>query len=93
MRRSNKRKLLKKKDVERNLHFPSCPPDVPAALRETRHPEWKQQVKFNAGVILTDEEVRQLTEAGCEIYPMQWTEVDIDYVSVPAKYLSRLVCC
>ena len=31
---------------------------------------------FNAGVILTDEEVRQLTEAGCEIYPMQWIEVD-----------------
>ena len=27
-------------------------------------------MRFNAGVILTDEEVRQLTETGCEIYPM-----------------------
>ena len=58
-------------------------------------------MKFNAGVILTDEEVRQLTETSCEIYPMQWTEVDrnahlrrdSDYVSVPAKYKSRLVSC
>ena len=69
MRRSNKKKLLKKKDGERNLHFASCPLEVQAALRETRRAEW------NAGVILTDE-VRQLTEAGCEIYPMQWIEVD-----------------
>ena len=36
MRQSNKKKLLKKKDGERNLHFPSCPPEVQAALRETR---------------------------------------------------------
>ena len=79
----------------------SCPPDVQAALRETRHAEGKKWMKFNAGVILTDEEVRQLTEAGCDIYPMQWIEVDEnahlrrdnDYVSVPAKYKSRLVGC
>ena len=70
MRRSNKKKLLKKKDGERNLHFASCPLEVQAALRETRRAEW------NAGVMLTDEEVRQLTEAGCGIYPMQWIEVD-----------------
>ena len=25
---------------------------------------------FNAGVLLTNEEVRQLTDAGCEIYLM-----------------------
>ena len=55
----------------------------------------------NAGVILTDEEVRQLTEAGCEIYPMQRIEVDenahlrkdINNVSVLAKYKSRLFGC
>ena len=40
MRKSNKKKLLKK-DGERNLHLPSCPPDVQAALRETRRTEWK----------------------------------------------------
>ena len=58
-------------------------------------------MKFNAGVILTDEEVRQLTEAGCEIYPMKLVDTDKhvylrrdnDYVSVPAKYKSRLLGC
>ena len=58
-------------------------------------------MKFNAGVILTDEEVRQLTEAGCEIYPMKWVDTEksaylrrhSDYVSVPAKYKRRLVGC
>ena len=58
-----------KKDGERNLHIPSCTLDVQAALRETRRIERNQWMKFNAGIILTDEEVRQLTEAGCEIYP------------------------
>ena len=46
-------------------------------------------------------EVRQLTEAGCEIYPMKWVGAhknahprrDNDYVSVPAKYKGRLVGC
>ena len=56
---------------------------------------------FNAGVILSDEEVRQLTESGCEIYPIQWIEVDKnarqrnsnDFTTVPPKYESRLVGC
>ena len=93
MRQNNKKKMLKKKDVERNHHFASCPPEVQAALRETRRAEWKKWMKFNAGAILTDEEVRQLTEAGCEMYHMQWIEVDKnahlrrdhDHVSVLAK--------
>ena len=93
--------MLKKKDGERNLHFPSCTPDVQAALRETRRTEWNKWMKLNAGVILTDEEVRRLTEAGCEIYPMKWVDTDkneylrrdSDYVSVPAKYKSRWVGC
>ena len=62
MRKSNKKKVLKKKDGERNLHFPSCMPDVQAALRKTRGTEWKKWMKFNAGVILTDEEVRRHTK-------------------------------
>ena len=41
-----------------------------------RHAEWNKWLNFNACLILTDEEVRQLTEAGCDIYPMQWIEVD-----------------
>ena len=48
---------------------------------------------------MTNEEVRQLTEACCEIYPMKWLGTDKnahlrsdnDHVSVPAKYKSRLV--
>ena len=58
-------------------------------------------MKFNAGVILTDEEVRQLTEAGSEICQMKFVDThknachrrDNGYVSVPAKYMTRLVCC
>ena len=47
-------------------------------------------MNFNAGVVLTDEEVRQLTEAGCEIYPMKWVETnkkrsEEDHDYVPAK--------
>ena len=99
--KSNKKKLLKKKDGERNLYFPSCPPKIQAALRETRHAEWKQWMSFNAFVTLTDEGVRQHTEGGCEIYTMQWIEVDKsahlrrdnEFVSFLAKYKSRLVGC
>ena len=101
VRKSNKKKVLKKKDGEGNLHFPSCTPDVHAVPRETRRIEWNKWMKFNAGIILTDEEVRQLAEAGCEIYPMKWADTDKnaylrrdnDYASVPTKYKSRLVGC
>ena len=72
-----------------------------AALRETRRTEWNKWMKFNAGIILTDEEVRQLTEADCEIYPVKWVETnknaflprENDYVSVPATYKSQLAGC
>ena len=76
VRKSNKKKVLKQKDGERNLHLPSCTPDVQAALRETRRIEWNKWMKFNAGVIFTNEEVRHFTEAGCEIYPMKRVHVD-----------------
>ena len=76
LRKGNKKKVLKKKDGERNLHFRSCTPDVQAALRETRRIEWNKWMKFNAVFILTDEEVRQLTEAGCESHPMKWVGTD-----------------
>ena len=97
LRKSNTKKVLKKKDRERHLHFPSCSPDVQAALRETRRTELKKWMHVNAGVILTDEEIRQLTEAGCEIYPVKRVDTDKnanlrrdnDYVCVPATYKSR----
>ena len=93
MRQRKRMIWLKKEYGERNLHFLSYPPEVQAALRETRHAEWKKWMKFNASVVLADEEVRQLTGAGGEIYPMQWMAVDKnahlrrdnDHVSVLAK--------
>ena len=75
MRKSNKKKEKKKKDGERNLHFPSCTPDVQAALRERRDAPHKW-MKFNADVILTGAEVGQLAEAGCAIHPMKWVDTD-----------------
>ena len=47
MRQSNRKKLLNKKDGERNLHFASCPLEVQAA----RSAELKNWMSFNAGVI------------------------------------------
>ena len=41
MRRSNGKKLLKKKDGERNLDFASFSPEVQASLMGTRRIEWK----------------------------------------------------
>ena len=76
MRKSDKKKVLKKKDGERNLHIPSCTPDVQLALRETRRAEWNKWMKFNAGIVLTDEEVVRLIEAGREIYLMKWVDTD-----------------
>ena len=63
-----KKKIFKLKDGEKYLNYWSCSlVDVQAALRGTKQ-------------ILSDEEVRQLTESGCDIYiyiyPMQWIEVD-----------------
>ena len=62
---------------------------------------------FNAGAILSGEEVRQLTESGCDththiyiyIYPIQRIEVgknapqrrNNDLSTLPPKYKSRLV--
>ena len=102
MQKSNKKKVLKKKDGERDLHFPSCTPDVQVALRETRRTEWNKCVKFNAGVMLPNEEVRQLTEAGCRDLSDEmgryrqkkriYDEIMITFL-FPAKYKSRVVGC
>ena len=100
MRQSNKKKLLKK-DGERNFHSILSARRASCCQRETRHADCKKWMSFNAGVILTNEEVHQLRDAGCAIYPMHWIEVDRnahlrrdrDKVSVLVKYKSRLVGC
>ena len=98
MRRSNK-KVLKKKDGERNLHMPSCAPDVQAALRETRRIEWNKWMKFNAGTIFhgwrsaaTDWSMLRVPSDEMGWYRQNaYLRRDNEYVSVPAKYKSRLV--
>ena len=57
---------------------------------ETRRAEWNKWLKFNADISLTDEEVRQLTEAGCEINPMKW--VDTDKKRISTKRYSLSLC-
>ena len=72
MRKSSKKKVLKKNDDQRILDFPSCTCDVRAFFREAGRNEWIKWMTFNAGIILSDQEVRQLTEADREMYPMKW---------------------
>ena len=44
-------------------------------------------MNFHACVIVTDGEVRQLTEAGCEIYPMKWVDTDKKRASAKGQRL------
>ena len=70
--------------------FPLCILSARSACcfqRETRRVEWKKWTSFNADVVLTDEEVRQLTDAGCEIYPMQWVDTDKKRTSAKGQRL------
>ena len=54
---------------------------------------------INAGVVLTKDEVKELTDKGVRIQPMQWIEVDKkaharrDGVDVEPELKSRLVGC
>ena len=56
-------------------------------------------MSFSAVVILTDEETRQLTDAGGEIYPMKWVDTgknahlqgDNDHVCVHSEHKGRVI--
>ena len=65
------RKPPKKKDGDKNLHYASCSPDIQKGLRHTRTKEWQKWKQFNAGVILSDKEVRELQDQGVKVCPMQ----------------------
>ena len=54
------RKPPKKKDGDKNLSFASCSPEIQKGLLNSRYEEWKKFESFNAGVILSREEVQQL---------------------------------
>ena len=93
------RKPPKKKDGDKNLSYNSCSPDIQKGLRKCRADEWRKFEKFNAGVILSREEVQELQDAGVKINPMQWIETDKnphkrrDDKNVPPELKSRLVGC
>ena len=93
------RKPPKKKDGEKNLSFASCDPEVQEGLRKTRVKEWEKWQQFNAGVILSKDEVNKLRDEGVQIHPMQWIETDKNAhlrradKFVPRELKSRLVGC
>ena len=71
-----KPKVQRKKDGDKNLRYADCPPDIQAGLRKTRVEEWQKWQKFNAGVVLSTEEVKKLLAEGVTVQPMQWVETD-----------------
>ena len=73
---STYRKPVRKKDGDKNLKFSDCPPEVQKALRGSRVTEWQKWKKFNAGVVLSAEELKTLQDEGVPVYPMQWVETD-----------------
>ena len=89
----------RKKDGDKNLRYSNCTPDIQAGLRKSRVTEWQKWKQFNAGVILTKEEVQELRDEGVTIQPMQWVETDKnahkrrDGVHVDLLLKSRLVGC
>ena len=93
------RKPPKKKDGDKNLNFNACTPDIQKGLRKSRAAEWQKWKKFNAGVILTTEELNDLLESGVKVNPMQWIETDKnahkrrDDNQIPPELKSRLVGC
>ena len=93
------KKPIKPKDGVKNLSFNACPPDVQKGLLKTRAAEWRKWKDFNAGVILSRDEVSRLQDEGVRVYPMQWVETDKnahkrrDNITVPMELKSRLVGC
>ena len=74
-----KLKSIKKpraKDGDKNLRYSECSPEIQAGLRKSRAEEWRKWMKYNAGVILSMDEVEQLRREGVSIQPMQWVETD-----------------
>ena len=64
---------MRKGNEERKCCFA---PKVQTVPRETRRGVWEKWMSFNAVVILTDKETRQLTDASREIYPTQRVDTD-----------------
>ena len=65
-----------KKDGDKNLRFGSCSKEIQEGLLRSREKEWDKWTEFNAGVVLTQEEVEELRDDGITVQPMQWVETD-----------------
>ena len=80
--RKKTKKTPRPKDGDKNLAFNQCSPEIQAGLRKTRAAEWRKWKSFNAGVILTKEEVSTLLDEGHKVYPMQWIETDLSLIHI-----------
>ena len=93
------KKPVRPKDGEKNLRYADCTPEIQKGLRRCRAEEWQKWMKFNAGVVISQEEVDLLMSEGVKILPMQWVETDKNAhkrrhnVKVPPLLKSRLVGC
>ena len=65
VRKSNKKKSAEEEGTVKEILTSRlvCKP----LSERTRRIEWNKWMKFSAGIFLMNAEVRQLTEAGCEI--------------------------
>lgn len=70
------RKPPKKKHGDKNLSFASCSQEIQKGLRKPRAPEWQKSKQFNAGVLLSDEELQKLLGACVQVNPTQWKATD-----------------
>ena len=66
-------------DGDKNLMYASCSLDIQAGLRKSRAEEWQKWKKFNAGVVLTKQELDDLLAEGVKVQPMQWIETDKNF--------------
>ena len=93
------KKPVRPKDGEKNLRYADCTPEIQKGLRQCRAEEWQKWMKFNAGVVVSQQEVDLLMSEGVKILPMQWVETDKNAhkrrhnVKVPPLLKSRLVGC
>jgi hypothetical protein len=92
-------KIQRKKDGDKNLRYSETSPEIQKGLKKSRVVEWQKWKQFNAGVVLTREEVNELQAKGVKIHPMQWVETDKNaHKRRDGKYMepllkSRLVGC
>ena len=97
MHRENKERMLMTKNGEGKFHFAHLSSKVQHVSRETRRAIRETQMSYDAVVILTDRQMRQLTGVSRKISPMQRVDTDgnthlrgdSDYVCVPANHKGR----